>query len=100
MGATGQGRNLYRSRAGCDAHPVEQLELLGKMDTLARSIDSRVQNVMASIAYEAKQVLIVRADGQIFRDFRPLLRLGVNVIVEDNGNRQTGRQGGEGHCLF
>lgn len=78
----------------------QQIDLLTKIDALARSLDPRVQNVMASIAFEMKNVVIVRADGAILEDSRPLLRLGVSCIVNDKGNRQTGRHGGGGRYAF
>ena len=113
IGSVGEGTEdmtLHPPKRLADLYPVPeaeaiipiqaQLELLSKMNELGRSLDSRVQNVMASIAFEAKHVLIVRADGAVFRDFRPLLRLGVSVIVDDKGNRQTGRFGGGGRFNF
>lgn len=78
----------------------DQIHLLRGMDELARSLDPRVENVNGSIAFESKEVVIVCADGSIHIDYRPLLRLGVSVLVNDNGNRQTGRSGGGGRFSF
>src|SRR6266446_1170236 len=63
---------------------------------LYRAIDPRVTQVMASLGGEYEVVLIARADGGIAADVRPLVRLSVQVIAEQNGRRETGSAGGGG----
>ncbi|MDQ6989829.1 MAG: metalloprotease TldD [Mariprofundaceae bacterium] len=74
----------------------ERKALLEKLDALARSLDSRVQQVSASISVGFKQVQIIRMDGLSFSDDRPLIRLNISVVVEDKGKRETGGAGGGG----
>jgi len=70
--------------------------LLEKLDALARSIDPRVKQVSASVSSAFKQVQIICMDGRSFSDERPLVRLNISVVVEQNGKRETGGAGGGG----
>ena len=93
----GPARTLYR---GDD--PVASLDeaakvaLLERFEQMARARDPRVVQVMASIAGEQETVLIVRSDGEIVADVRPLVRVSITVIVEENGRREQGHAGGGG----
>ncbi|VTU14103.1 MULTISPECIES: metalloprotease TldD [unclassified Variovorax] len=73
-----------------------KVELLGKVEKLARSRDPRVAQVMAGLASEYDVVLVARADGTLAADVRPLVRLSVTVIAEQNGRREMGSGGGGG----
>jgi TldD protein len=73
-----------------------KVELLGKVEKLARSRDPRVSQVMAGLASEYDVVLVARADGTLAADVRPLVRLSVTVIAEQNGRREIGSGGGGG----
>ena len=92
-----KSRSLY---AGLD--PIASLDstakvkLLAKVDQLARAKDTRVAQVMAGLAGEYDVVLVARADGTLAADVRPLVRLSVTVIVEQNGRREMGSAGGGG----
>jgi TldD protein len=68
-------------------------ELLGHIDAYARGKDARVKQVMANISGEWQVVRIQRADGSILADIRPLVRMNVSVVVEQNGRRETGSFG-------
>ena len=72
------------------------MAILERTDQLARSCDNRVKEVMASLAAVYEVVLIVTADGRQVPDVRPLVRLNVTVIVEQDGRRETGSMGGGG----
>ncbi len=91
------GRSLY---PGLD--PISTLdsstkvELLGKVERLARAKDPRVAQVMAGLASEYDVVLVARADGTLAADVRPLVRLSVTVIAEQKGRREVGSSGGGG----
>jgi TldD protein len=63
---------------------------------MARAKDPRVVQVMAGLASEYDVVLVARADGTIAADVRPLVRLSVTVIAEQNGRREMGSAGGGG----
>ncbi len=67
--------------------------LLGEIDAFARALDPRVKQVMASLFGEWQAVQILRPDGARMADIRPLVRLNVAVVVEQDGRRETGSQG-------
>ncbi|WP_342620718.1 metalloprotease TldD [Rhodoferax sp. GW822-FHT02A01] len=73
-----------------------KVELLGKVERLARAKDPRVAQVMAGLAAEYDVVLVARADGTLAADVRPLVRLSVTVIAEQKGRREVGSSGGGG----
>lgn len=84
------------------AHPVfsDKVALLQEIDNYARGLDSRVAQVSASLAGERRVVEILRADGRLLRDVRPLVRLNVSVTVERDGRRETGTSGEGGRAGF
>jgi TldD protein len=67
--------------------------LLGEIDAYARGKDARVKQVMASLGGEWQAVQILRPDGSRVADLRPLVRLNVSVVVEQDGRRETGSYG-------
>jgi TldD protein len=73
-----------------------KIKLLEEMNAYARSKDPRVKQVSASLAGEWQNVEIMRAGGEIYRDIRPLVRIGVSVVVEQNGRQESGSFGGGG----
>jgi len=73
-----------------------KVKLLEKVEKLARSRDPRIAQVMAGLASEYDVVLVARADGTLAADVRPLVRLSVTVIAEQNGRREIGSGGGGG----
>ncbi|GCB02135.1 TldD protein [Sulfuriferula multivorans] len=75
---------------------AEKVALLEKLERYARAIDSRVTQVMASLASEYDVVLIARSDGHQAADVRPLVRLSLQVITEQDGRREQGSAGGGG----
>ncbi|MFN3416375.1 MAG: metalloprotease TldD [Caldimonas sp.] len=75
---------------------TRKVELLEKVERLARARDPRIVQVMAGLAGEYDVVLVARADGTIAADVRPLVRLSVTVIAEQNGRREMGTGGGGG----
>ena len=75
---------------------VQKVALLERVEQLARAKDPRVVQVMAGLAAEYDVVLVARADGTRAADVRPLVRLSVTVIAEQNGRREVGTGGGGG----
>ncbi|HEY8357962.1 MAG TPA: DNA gyrase modulator, partial [Ramlibacter sp.] len=73
-----------------------KVELLGRVEKMARAKDPRVAQVMAGLAAEFDVVLVARADGTMAADVRPLVRVSVTVIAEQNGRREMGSGGGGG----
>ena len=75
-------------------------ELLKQIDDFARAADSRVVQVMASISGEWQVIEIIRADGTRAADVRPLVRLNVSVVMEENGRRESGSHGAGGRTGY
>jgi TldD protein len=75
---------------------TERVRLLEAVDAEARRQDPRVKQVIVSLAGEFSQVLIAASDGTLSGDVRPLVRLNVSVIVEQNGRREQASAGGGG----
>ncbi len=78
----------------------DKIKLLERLEQLCRARDPRVTQVMASLGGEYEVVLISRADGVLAADVRPLVRLSVQVIAEQNGRRETGWAGGGGRTGY
>ena len=83
---------------------TQKVELLEKVERMARARDPRIVQVMAGLAGEYDVVLIARADGTIAADVRPLVRLSVTVIAEQTQGgvvrRESGNGGGGGRFGF
>ena len=79
---------------------TQKVALLEKVEKLARAKDPRIVQVMAGLAGEYDVVLVARADGTIAADVRPLVRVSVTVIAEQNGRREVGSSGGGGRFGF
>lgn len=85
-----------------DVDPISEVTFSAKLDTLReidaflRDLDSRVVQVSASIAASLQEVIILRPDGAEVSDTRPMTRVNVSVIVEQNGRRESGSAGGGG----
>jgi len=92
-----RGRELYLPQDPvASLADAEKVRLLEKLERYARAIDPRVSQVMASLAGEYEVVLIARCDGMMAADVRPLVRVSVQVIVEQHGRREQGNAGGGG----
>jgi TldD protein len=110
IAAHGNGRVKVASSVGTRAQPAlyatrdpvasldaaAKVRMLERLEQLARARDSRVKQVMASLGAEYDVVLVARSDGVLAADVRPLVRLSITVIVEDNGRREQGFAGGGG----
>jgi TldD protein len=92
-----QGHRLYPS-----SDPIASLDdgakvaLLQDVDRGARRLDPRVKQVMASLSAAHEIIMVFSSDGILAADVRPLVRLNVTVMVEENGNREQGYSGGGG----
>jgi TldD protein len=90
----GTNKPLYTS-----INPLEETSfqiktnLLEEIDSYARSIDPRVVQVSASLSASYQAIQILRANGERSADIRPLVRLNVAIVVEQNGRRETGSSG-------
>ena len=74
----------------------DKVKLLERLEQFARALDPRVTQVMASLAGEYEVVMMARHDGQMAADIRPLVRVSIQVIAEQDGRREQGSAGGGG----
>lgn len=79
-----------------DAPGLEKRALLERAAEKARALDPRVVKVEASFAEEIREILVITSEGHMSRDTQPLMRFGVRVIVERDGQRREGSSGGGG----
>ncbi|MEK6211500.1 MAG: metalloprotease TldD [Pseudomonadota bacterium] len=92
-----QGRELYLPQDPLGSlSDQDKVKLLEQLERYARALDSRVVQVMATLAGEYEVILVARSDGVLAADVRPLTRLSLQVIVEENGRREQGSAGGGG----
>lgn len=97
----GEGLRLYRPTDPLSSlAPQEKVAVLERVEREARAQDPRVKQVMASLAAVHEVVMVVRSDGLMAADVRPLVRISVTVIVESNGRRETGNAGGGGRFTY
>jgi TldD protein len=101
LGRPGAVRALYAHDDPVASLPEgEKVALLTRLEQMARARDSRVAQVMASLTGEHETVLIARSDGLVVGDVRPLVRMSLTVIVEENGRREQGYAGGGGRSGY
>ncbi|MCG8380323.1 MAG: metalloprotease TldD, partial [Proteobacteria bacterium] len=85
-----------------DVNPIdsinaeEKVNLLKQLDQAARKKDARVKQVMIGLTGSQSTILVANSEGMLTGDVRPLVRLNVNVIVEENGRIEKGGSGGGG----
>jgi TldD protein len=77
-----------------------KISLLQSIDNFARSADSRVKQVNASLAGSWQAIQVMRADGTRMADIRPLVRINVWVAVEQNGRMESGSSGAGGRVML
>src|SRR3954468_16914336 len=89
-----------------DADPLSlipfarKVALCQQIDAAARARDPRVSQVSVTLAGSWSVIDIVRPDGFVAHDVRPLVRLNVQIVVEQNGRRETGYHGLGGRYLY
>ncbi|MBX9813292.1 MAG: metalloprotease TldD, partial [Sphingomonas sp.] len=94
-------RHLYTGDDPLDLMPfADKVNLCQTIDAAARARDPRVAQVSVSLSGSWNVVEIVRADGFVATDIRPLVRLNVSIVVERNGRRETGSFGIGGRYLY
>ena len=79
---------------------TDKVALMEMLDKEARRLDTRVQQVIVSLAAEHDVMLVADSDGTLAADVRPLVRLNVSVIVEQSGRREQGSAGGGGRVGY
>ena len=105
-GVAAEGPRATNAKLYGEENPLEnpafsdKVALLQEIDAFARDRDARVCQVMASMHGERRVVEILRADGKLIRDVRPLVRVNVQLTVEKDGRRETGSSGAGGRAGF
>ncbi|EFP65408.1 protease TldD [Ralstonia pickettii] len=101
LASTPGSHSLYAPNDPLDSMTAsEKVALLERIEKLARAKDPRVVQVMAGLAGEYDVMLVARSDGVIAADVRPLVRISVTVIAEQNGRREMGSSGGGGRYAY
>ncbi len=97
----GHAHDLYPASDPIDAlGSADKVEALRRIDRLLRAADPRVQQVMVSLSGGVDTVLIARSDGVLAGDVRPLVRLNIQVLVEQDGRRESGYAGYGGRYSY
>lgn len=95
------GRSLYLPNDPLTCFSATQkVNLLERLEKIARAKDQRIVQVMASLTGEYEVVLVLRSDGVLAADVRPLVQMSITVIAEQNGRRETGHWGGGGRYSY
>jgi TldD protein len=98
-GPVATNRKLYTDADPmADAEFPVKVETLREIDAYARGKDARVVQVSATIGASLQEVTILRPDGKLVADTRPMARVSVSVMVEKDGRRESGNHGGGGRA--
>ncbi|HXU91973.1 MAG TPA: metalloprotease TldD [Methylomirabilota bacterium] len=101
VGGRGRPHDLYAlAEPPIVTELARKVELLRRVDAACRAADTRVKQVIVSLASEEVVMLIATASGFTVGDVRPLTRLNVTAIAEDGGKREIGAFGGGGRVPF
>jgi TldD protein len=73
---------------------------LRHVDSETRKLDSRIEEVIVSLSGSHETIMVANQDGALAADVRPLVRMNVTVIVEENGRREQGSMGGGGRSDY
>ena len=102
--ARNNAASLYLPNDPIASLPADaKVKLLERLEGMVRALDPRVVQVNASLAGEYEVMLVAGSDGRLAADIRPLVRVSVSVIIEENGKREQGAAGGGGrhdHSYF
>jgi TldD protein len=92
-----KGRELYLPQDPiASLGDADKVSLLERLEGYARAVDKRIIQVIASLAGEYEVILVARSDGLMAADVRPLVRVSLQVIAEQDGRREQGVAGGGG----
>ncbi len=104
VGTSGRTRrDLYpMDQSPTDVAIEEKIDLISQMDVYARSLDPRIKQVSASVITQHRSILVANSEGQLVGDVQPLVRLNIQLIVEDpeQGLHEVGYQGMGGRYPF
>ncbi|MGD8976573.1 MAG: metalloprotease TldD [Gammaproteobacteria bacterium] len=78
----------------------DKVALLERVDKAVRAMDPRIEQVIVTMAAVHDVILVAASDGTLAADVRPLIRMNVSVIAEQNGRREQGYSGGGGRHSY
>jgi len=88
---------LYQSQNPIDSRSAaDKVDLLKRLDSFTRALDTRIEQVIISIAGSLEHILIASTDNSLAADIRPLVRINVTVLMHEKGRREQGTAGGGG----
>ncbi|MEP2948009.1 MAG: metalloprotease TldD [Lentilitoribacter sp.] len=97
----GTNKKLYSEENPLQSPNFEtKVSLLKEIDAYLRNKDDKVRQVSASLSASWQVVNILRADGHIVRDVRPLTRMNISVVVGQGDRQETGSYGIGGRQEF
>jgi len=85
-----QGIPMYAQRTALTKDLAERIELLREIESYIRGKDDRVQNVSVGLMGQNKEVFLIRPDGLLRSEIRPLIRMSISVVVDDVGSQSFG----------
>lgn len=92
---------LYTEKNPLDSLTTqEKMDFLRQIDAYTRKLDHRVKQVIVSLNGSFETIFVVGSDGTLNADIRPLVRLSVDVIVEEQGQRESASSGGGGRTTY
>ncbi|MGV8936324.1 MAG: metalloprotease TldD [Allorhizobium sp.] len=78
----------------------QKVKLLGEIDAYLRAKDPKVRQVTATVSASWQVVEILRADGHMVRDVRPMTRFNISVVAGDGDRQESGSFGAGGRMSF
>lgn len=94
-------RSLYSSENPVDSRKADdKVDLLKRLDVYTRSLDTRIEQVIISLAGSIEHILVAATDNTLAADIRPLVRLNITVLMHDKGRREQGTAGGGGRSNY
>lgn len=90
-------RHLYAPDNPLEGFGFEKkVALIQEIENYVRAKDPRVRKVDVSLVGNWNVIQIIRSGGQTAGDIRPLVRLNISVVLEENGRMEQGVAGAGG----
>ncbi len=94
---TSENRDLYSKENPINSSSFEdKINILKEIDDYSRTINNKVKQVSINLGSSLQEIIILRPDGKIIKDIRPMSRINVSIIVENNGKRESSSSGSGG----
>ncbi len=98
---SGTNRHLYGTENPISEMAfADKVALISRADQFARALDERVRQVSVALTGQWQSVEIIRADGQVLKDIRPLVRFNVSIVTSDGKRQETGSAGAGGRAGY